>query len=220
MATSQSPTSRTGASRPSISSGKFQSGFSLDPAGKKVYVTSMAVARDGKIYVARDQKIFVYDATGKELSQIGDDQHRYDSVTTGGDGKLYAIADSESIVRLKPDGTVDLEIPDTFTTITGDMDIDTHVAADGLGNMYIVGAFHYLVLKYTASGNLRGSIWRRGEERRHERTGQVRVAAGDRCGRIRTNLRERFPGDPGIRRKWNVFESHSHGSGRGVWHGF
>jgi sugar lactone lactonase YvrE/DNA-directed RNA polymerase subunit RPC12/RpoP len=132
------------------SSGKFQSGFSL--GGKKVYVTSMAVGRDGKIYVAHDQKIFVYDSAGKVVSQIGDDQRRYDSVTAGGDGKLYAIADSETIVRLKPDGTVDLEIPDTFTKIAGDIDIDTHVAADGLGNMYIVGAFHYLVLKYTADG--------------------------------------------------------------------
>ena len=135
------------------SSGKFVSGFSLDPGGKKVYVTSMAVARDGTIYVARDQKIFVYDAAGKELNQIGDSQHHYDSVTTGGDGKLYAIAGSESIVRLNPDGKVDLEIPDTFTTVTGDMDINTHVAADGLGNMFIAGGFHYLVLKYNAQGN-------------------------------------------------------------------
>jgi len=135
------------------SGGKFLSGFSLDAGGKKVYVTSMAVARDGTIYVARNQKIFVYDAAGKELNQIGDNQHRYDSVTTGGDGKLYAIAGSETIVRLKPDGTVDLEIPDTFSTIAGDMDISTHVAADGLGNMFIVGGFHYLVLKYTPEGN-------------------------------------------------------------------
>jgi outer membrane protein assembly factor BamB len=135
------------------SNGKFQSGFKLGTGGKKTYVTSMAVGRDGKIYVAHDQKIYVYDPSGNEVSQIGDDQHRYDSVATGGDGKLYAIADSETIVRLKPDGTVDLEIPDTFTKIAGDKDIDTHVAADGLGNMYIVGAFHYLVLKYAPDGS-------------------------------------------------------------------
>jgi hypothetical protein len=47
---------------------------------------------------------------------------------------------------------MDLEIPDTFTTVTGDVDIGTNLAADGLGNMYIVGSFHYLVLKYSLQG--------------------------------------------------------------------
>ena len=74
-------------------------------------------------------------------------------MAVGGDGKLYAIAGQESIVRLTPDGKVDLSIPDTFAKVAGDMDIDTHVAADGLGNMYIVGAFHYLVLKYSPQGD-------------------------------------------------------------------
>ncbi len=134
------------------STGKFQSAFTLNGDGSKVYVTSMTVGRDGRIYVARNLKIFVYDAAGNELDQFGDSDHHYESVTMGGDGKLYAISGSESIVRLLPDGTVDLEIPDTFAKVTGDIDIDSHVAADGLGNMYIVGGFHYLVLKYNPQG--------------------------------------------------------------------
>jgi sugar lactone lactonase YvrE len=56
-------------------------------------------------------------------------------------------------VRFAPDGSVDLEIPETFAKVAGDTDIDTHLAADGLGNMYIVGAFHYLVLKYSPQGD-------------------------------------------------------------------
>jgi DNA-binding beta-propeller fold protein YncE len=32
------------------------------------------------------------------------------------------------------------------------MDIGTNLAADALGNMYIVGSFHYLVLKYSPTG--------------------------------------------------------------------
>ncbi len=134
------------------SAGKFQSAFTLSVDGSKVYVTSMTVGRDGRIYVARNLKIFVYDAAGNELDQFGDSDHHYQSVTMGGDGKLYAISGSELIVRLAPDGTVDLEIPDTFAKVTGDIDIDSHVAADGLGNMYIVGGFHYLVLKYNPQG--------------------------------------------------------------------
>jgi sugar lactone lactonase YvrE len=135
------------------STGKFLSSFSLSPDGKKVYVSSMAVGRDGKIYVVHSSKIHVYDQKGNEVDTFGDNENTYDQVAVGGDGKLYAIADQESIVRLTPDGNVDLSIPDTFTKVAGDMDIDTHVAADGLGNMYIVGAFHYLVLKYSPQGD-------------------------------------------------------------------
>jgi sugar lactone lactonase YvrE len=135
------------------SAGKFASGFSVSAAGKKVYLSGMAVGRDGTIYLAHDQKIFVYDASGNKTKEIGDDQHDYKDVVVGADGKLYALDNSESIVRFKPDGKVDLEIKDTFAQVTGDMDIDTHLAVDGLGNMYIVGAFHYLVLKYSPQGN-------------------------------------------------------------------
>ena len=84
--------------------------------------------------------------------EIGDDEHRYESVVVGGDGKLYATSDNETLVRFNPDHSIDLEVPDTFTTVTGDLDIGTNLAADGLGNMYIVGSFHYLVLKYSPQG--------------------------------------------------------------------
>jgi hypothetical protein len=112
----------------------------------------MAVDRDGTIYVAHTGKIHVYDPAGELLGEIGDDTHRYESVVVGGDGKLYAISDQETIVRFNDDRSIDLEVPDTFTTITGDVDIGTNLAADGLGNMYIVGSFHYLVLKYSPQG--------------------------------------------------------------------
>jgi hypothetical protein len=132
--------------------GKLTSSFSLSPGGKKVYVTSMAVSRDGQIYIVYNSKIHVYDAKGTDAGVVGDDKHQYDQVVIGGDGKLYAIAGQESIVRLQPDGKVELEIPETFAKVTGDMDIDTHLAVDGLGNMYIDGGFHYLVLKYSPQG--------------------------------------------------------------------
>jgi sugar lactone lactonase YvrE len=133
--------------------GKLVSSFSISKDGKKVYVTSMAVGRDGQLYIVHGSKIHVYDAAGKEVGAFGDTKHRYDQVVVGGDGKLYAIANHESIVRLQPDGKIDLEIPETFAKVAGDMDIGTHLAVDGLGNLYIDGAFHYLVLKYSPQGD-------------------------------------------------------------------
>jgi sugar lactone lactonase YvrE len=112
----------------------------------------MGVGRDGTIYVAHTGRIHVYDPAGIKIGEIGDDEHRYESVVVGGDGRLYATSDNEAIVRFNADHGVDLEIPHTFTDITGDLDIGTNLATDGLGNMYVVGSFHYLVLKYSPQG--------------------------------------------------------------------
>ncbi len=132
--------------------GKFVSGFSLSDDGKKVYVTGMDVSRDGEIYIVHDRKIFIFDPNGTQLGEISDDTHSYDNVTFGADGKLYAVANRETIVRFNSDRTIDLEVPDTFTNATKDTELEAHVAVDGLGNMYIVGMFNYLVLKYSPQG--------------------------------------------------------------------
>ncbi len=132
--------------------GNFVSGFSVKPDVGKVYVTGMAVDRDGTVYVAHSGSIHIYDADGNADGEIADGEHRYESVVVGGDGKLYATSDNETLVRFNADHSIDLEVPDTFTTVTGDLDIGTNLAADGLGNMYIVGSFHYLVLKYSPQG--------------------------------------------------------------------
>jgi predicted RNA-binding Zn-ribbon protein involved in translation (DUF1610 family) len=129
--------------------GKFVSMFSLGP---KFYLQALAVDRAGKIYVVNGGAITIFDEQGRQVGQIGDDDHDYGDVTIGGDGKLYALSDDETIVRFKADGTIDLEIPNSISNITGDSDIDTHLAVDGLGNMYILGNFTYTVFKYSRQG--------------------------------------------------------------------
>jgi sugar lactone lactonase YvrE len=132
--------------------GKFLSTFTIPSNQNKPYVGGMAVGRDGTIYVAHDWKIYVYDPSGKQLKEIGDDNHRYEGVVRGADGKLYAVANEESIVRLAPDLSIDLEIPATFSKVTGNQELESRLAVDGLGNMYVVGTFNYLVLKYSPDG--------------------------------------------------------------------
>ena len=132
--------------------GKFISTFSINPDGKKVYLVGMAVSRNGNAYLAHNGKIFIYDPNGTLINQIGDEQHYYDDVSLGADGTPYAVSNGETIDRFKADGTVNLEIPDTFTTATGDSASDDHLAVDGLGNMYIVGQTNYAVLKFSPQG--------------------------------------------------------------------
>ncbi len=130
-------------------SGKFVSMFSL---GQDVYLQAIAVSQDGKIYAVHDGGIFIYDESGQQVGQIKDDNHDYGDVAIGADGTLYALSDDENIVRFKEDGTIDLEIPNSISNIIGDTDIDTHLAVDGQGNMYILGNFTSVVLKYSPQG--------------------------------------------------------------------
>ncbi len=130
--------------------GKFISMFSLGP---KTYLQAMAVSHDGKIYTVFNSGISIYDENGQQVGQIkNDDNHDYNDVTLGPDGTLYALSNDENIVRFKKDGAIDLEIPNSISSITGDTDIDTHLAVDGLGNMYILGNFTYKVFKYSPEG--------------------------------------------------------------------
>lgn len=130
--------------------GKFVSMFSLGP---KTYLQAMTVSHDGKIYTVYNSSIFIYDESGQQVGQIkSDDNHDYNDATLGPDGTLYALSNDENIVRFKKDGTIDLEIPNSISSITGDTDIDTHLAVDGLGNMYILGNFTYKVFEYSPQG--------------------------------------------------------------------
>ena len=85
------------------SSGTPLGSFNLSADGQKVYVTSLAVDRDGQIYVPYNFAIHIYDPDGTETGTLGGLDQRYGFVTVGGDGKLYGIADQESIVRFGAD---------------------------------------------------------------------------------------------------------------------
>lgn len=132
--------------------GKFVSTFSINPDGKNVYIGGMVVSRDGNAYIVHNGIISIYGSGGDLLNEIKDDDHYYSDVALGTDGTLYAVSKGETIIRFKPDRTIDLEVPDTFTNATGDSESDSHLAVDGLGNMYVVGSFNYAVLKFSPQG--------------------------------------------------------------------
>ncbi len=169
------------------STGKFLNGFSISENGQKVYITGMAVSRSGQIYLAHDQKIFIYDQTGTQVGKIADDSHSYSDVTYGADGKLYAIANDETIVRFKPDYSIDLEIPNTFTNATNNSELDAHLAVDGLGNMFVVGSFNYLVLKFSPDGKFVNRFGGEAQDAANPQPGKFttpRAIAVDGYGRI------------------------------------
>ena len=130
-------------------SGKFISLISLGP---KISVDSLAVGRDGKIYVLYQGKIAILDSTGKLLKTISDDQRYYVDAALGPDGTLYAATEDDSIVHFNQNVKINLEITKAFENVTGDGESEAKLAVDGLGNIYAVGNTNYLVFKFSPAG--------------------------------------------------------------------
>ena len=143
--------------------GKFISTFSINPDGKKIYLVGMAVSQDGNAYLVHNGRISIYDPNGSLVKEISVDQHYFSDVAFGTDGTLYALSNGETIDRFTPDGTIDLEVPDTFTNATGDAESVAHIAVDGLGNIYIVGQTNYAVLKFSPQGKFINRFGSQGE---------------------------------------------------------
>jgi predicted RNA-binding Zn-ribbon protein involved in translation (DUF1610 family) len=129
--------------------GKFISTFS---AGSKAIIPALAVSPDNKIYISTGGSISIFDESGNQLGTIQKDFIFYNDIKFGGDGLLYGITEDNTLDRFNSKNKIDLEIKQAFENITGNPETIQHIAADGLGNMYIVGANNYLVLKYSSAG--------------------------------------------------------------------
>ena len=130
--------------------GKFVSTFSL---GSKAIISALAVSPDNKIYISTGGSISIFDQSGSQLGTIQKGVNFYNDLKFGGDGLLYGITDMDNNVdRFNSKGKVDLEIPKAFENVTSNPELSPHIAADGHGNIYILGENNYLVLKYTSAG--------------------------------------------------------------------
>ena len=133
--------------------GKFLSTFTVtDEKGKAVTADSIAVGQDGKIYIPNG-KILIFDESGQQLGQIGDDNHFYENIAMGTDGTLYAITFGDNnLVHLKRDGSIDFEIPDPINAVMGSSGGFPKLAVDGLGNIYITNDTPPVILKFSSKG--------------------------------------------------------------------
>jgi sugar lactone lactonase YvrE len=135
------------------STGKF---LRLINLGDKTYIQGMAVAPDGTLYLSYDGEIHRRDAQGNDTILTYNDTDNYpvyfENIALGADGSLIAAGQDEQIVRFGSDGKVNLVIPQAFTAVTGDSELDIQLAIDGLGNIYALGTFNNLVLKYSPDG--------------------------------------------------------------------
>lgn len=118
------------------------------------YVANIAADRNGILVVPQNSGLMQFAANnGQPFGPIPS------SVGQGVDDTIHAMADGgwlavfeDDIVRLNAAGDEVLRIPNAFQGATGSQEMLPIVAADGLGNIYALGRFANLVLKFDPGG--------------------------------------------------------------------
>ncbi len=126
----------------------------------------MAADRAGRVYVVRRGAILKYDgATGELLDNLQGDDHFDDVAVLPGGGLVAAsYLNRDDIVWLNADGEVESRLEEAISGQTGDSELDTRVAVDGLGNIYALGHFNNAVFVFDPDGKFVSKFGSDGDE--------------------------------------------------------
>lgn len=168
----------------------------FDPAGKfitqwsigdrKTILRGLAADRKGIVYVVHGGDIHRYEGeTGNLLGQVEyEDKSGFDDVTVAADGGLVAAwrRNRDDIVRFDSSGKVIRTIREAISGASGDSELNTRVAVDGLGTIYALGTFNSAVFRFTSEGKFVNRFSGPGDQ-----PGQIRAASSiavDGKGRV------------------------------------
>ena len=163
--------------------GKFLTQWSVDP---KMPLRGLAVDRTGTVYVVQSGKITRHEGeTGKLLGALDyEGGGGFDDLSMSADGGFVTAwyRNRDDLVRCKSAGEVTRTIRAAISSTSGDSELNTRVAIDGLGNIYALGAFNNAVFKFGPDGKF---LTRFGDD--GDQTGQFRAPtaiAVDGKGRV------------------------------------
>jgi len=132
--------------------GKFITQWIIPEEVSDPYFGDMAVGRDGTIYIPVFGKLKLFDGEGQAVGEIDLGRDYIDNLDIAPDGTLVAIANGEDIVWLTPEGEIKQRVDEAISTVSGDSELDTLVAVDGLGNVYALGTFNNAVFVFDSKG--------------------------------------------------------------------
>jgi sugar lactone lactonase YvrE len=136
----------------------------FDPTGKFVMLyqvqpdplRSIAVDRKGVLYAVQGGVILRFDtASGQALDPVPfSGENRFDDVKVAADGGLIAAhyAGDDNLVRLDASGNTLFIVENAISGQSGDSELDTRLAMDGLGNIYALGTFNNKVFIFGPDG--------------------------------------------------------------------
>ena len=122
--------------------------------GDEVYIESMDVSPAGVLFLAAKGDIRRFDlASGKELESLPNPEDAYfEDLAIAPDGRMAVIADGEDVLMFNPDLQPVFSVPAAVSSVTDDSELDCDVDMDAVGNIYVLGSFNSLVLKYSPQG--------------------------------------------------------------------
>ncbi len=136
----------------------------------------LAADRKGVVYVVHGGNIHRYEGvTGNLLGDIQyEDKSGFDDVAVAADGGLVAAwrRNRDDIVRFDSSGNLVRTIREAISAASGDSELNTRVAVDGLGNIYALGTFNSAVFKFTPEGKFVNRFSGPGDQ-----PGQLRAAS-------------------------------------------
>jgi streptogramin lyase len=146
--------------------GKFLTQWSI--GDRKTILRGLAADRKGTVYVVEGGKIHRYQGeSGTQLEDLPyDDGNGFDDATVGADGSVIAAwyRNRDDIVRFSPNGQVANTIREAISGASGDSELNTRVAVDGLGNIYALGHFNSAVFKFSPQGKFINQFGGKGEQ--------------------------------------------------------
>lgn len=158
--------------------------LSLWLLGDEPIITAMDSGPDGVVYVAYGGDIHRFDAaSGSSLGLLPNPEDRYyEDIRVMADGGLVVVANGETLLRFDSRGELAWVVEDAVSTASGDSELDARVAADGLGNLYMLGSFNDGVFKFDPQGKFVTRWGSPGEEDGQFRA--VNAIAVDGQGRV------------------------------------
>jgi hypothetical protein len=135
--------------------------------GKDLFIAGMATDLNGQVYIAASDGIYIFNGhSGERLGILTYPGEGYfEDVTTAPDGSVLGVyfTDHENIVRFDKNGQVDLYLDNPIGNVTDHSELDTTVAVDGIGNIYLLGSFNNLVFIYNRDGKYQNRFGGDGE---------------------------------------------------------
>jgi DNA-binding beta-propeller fold protein YncE len=133
--------------------GKFLTQWMVDP---KMPLRGLAADRKGTIYVVQRGTITRHEGeTGKLLGEVDyPGGTGFDDLSMSADGGFVAAwySNRDDVVRFNSAGEVTRIIRAAISSTSGDSELNTRVAIDGLGNIYALGSFNNAVFKFGPDG--------------------------------------------------------------------
>jgi ribosomal protein L7/L12 len=135
--------------------------------GRDLNILGMAVRLDGRVFIASVDGLYGFDGlTGEHLDKLSIAGNGYfEDVAAAPDGSLLAVYfdSKENIIRFNDSGQVDLLLESPIGNVTDHSELDTRVAVDGIGNIYLLGSFNNLAFIYNRDGKYQNRFGGDGE---------------------------------------------------------